>query len=155
MELLHHEGGTPYHYHYQKGMFVDKDTDLSKAVTLIQGDSPRIFTVIQECLEVSMLLLVERYPQFFSMDTTKRFLNASNSENRQNTKSKFQKKDATELRGLRAKAKTWFEDDFQFYDTAVHQFRRHLAKSNVDPSVVQECFEKLDRRKEEDASLVL
>jgi hypothetical protein len=155
MELLHHEGGTPYHFHYQKGMFVDKDTDLSKAVTLIQGDSPRIFTVIQECLEASMLLLAERYPQFFSMDTTKRFLNASNSENRQNTKSKLQKEDATELRGLRAKAKTWFEDDFNFYDTAVHQFRSHLAKSNVDQSVVQECIKKLDRRKEEDAILVL
>lgn len=142
MHLLATQPSKAFHLPYQKDAMIE--ANFSIATELIQGSSPRVFTVIQECFEASVLLLTETFPEFFSASATQSFLNSSNTKH--NTKSRFQTRDQEGLCRLRQMAEIWFADDFQFYDTALEQFRHRLARSSVDSKVIQDCFRILDGR---------
>jgi hypothetical protein len=134
-----------YNGHQQKNFFSD---NVDTAISLVQGDAPRVLTLITECFEASLFLLVDRYPQFFSTRATHAFLNASFIRNaRRNTVDNDQG-DAhqDDMHELRVKAMTWFYEDHLFYDAAVDQFRQHLTASNVEPSIVKDCKQRLDER---------
>jgi hypothetical protein len=142
MQLLATQPSKAFHLPYQKDAMVE--ANFSIATRLIQGSSPRVYTVIQECYEASVLLLAETFPDFFSISATKAFLNSSNTQH--NAKGRFQTRNQEELYRLREQAEDWFVDDFRFYETAVQLFRVRLARSSVDSMVVQDCFRTLDNR---------
>ena len=142
MELLATEPSKAFHLPYQKNALIE--ANFSIATRLIQGSSPRVFTVIQECFEASVMLLSETYPDFFSASGTMTFLNSS--ETQQNAKSRFQTRNQKELCRLRDHAEMWFADDFTFYKAAVEQFRGRLERSSLDRAVVDQCFRTLDSR---------
>ncbi len=145
MELLATQPPKAFHLPYQKSAMMD--VDFSLATRAIQGPSPRVYTVIQQCFEASVLLLCEAFPRFFSLEATLKFLNSSKTQH--NTKSRFQSQQLQEdwnQTQLREKAKLWFEKDFQFYDAVVEQFRSQLMASQVDRHIVQDCLERLEQR---------
>ena len=113
---------------------------------MIQGESPQVFTVLQECMEASVRLLTDRYPAFFSDAAAESFLNASRAESNLNSRGHrySNQKSSSDMDRLRAQARVWFKDDYDLYDAAVSQFRGHLESSNVDQGVIQECIAKLD-----------
>ena len=139
MEAMHSEGGSndvgiPYQHH-----FFANDAD--EAIALIQGDSPQIFTLLNECFATSVRLLIDKKPQFFVAGGAESFLaNSSMSVWRV-------RKEATASRAtldrVRKKAMVWFEDDFRFYDAARESFRRHLATSNLSSSEIEACNRRL------------
>jgi hypothetical protein len=47
------------------------------------------------------------------------------------------------LATLRERAKGWFANDFDFYQTATVQFRNRLITSNVDPAIADDCLQKI------------
>lgn len=143
MELLHMQGTKCFFVPYQKGAIFE--SDFATATRLIQGQIPRVFTVVQECFEASLWLLTDRFPAFFERNMTEAFLNNSNNI-RRNTKSRFQQRSSDEMAILRSKAKVWFADDFTFYEAAMMEFRKHLAASRVAKHVQDECFQVLDSR---------
>lgn len=150
MELLATQPPKAFHLPYQKGAMIDIE-DFSGALKVIQSPTPRVYTVIQECFEASILLLTEKFPQFFSVQATTNFLNSSKTT--QNHKGRFQKVDQDTLTKLKERAKVWFAADFEFYQEAVLQFRDQLIASNVDQTIVQECFNRLAKRQSEPVSI--
>ena len=115
-----------------------------KAISLVQGDSPRILTFVHDCFDTSVRLLVDRKPQFFTLGAAESFLNSTRST--ANRRPKKTNDEEAKLRRIREKAKRWFKDDYRFYHAAIEQFRRHLASSNLEPSEIAACNAKLDKR---------
>lgn len=138
MQLLYEEDGSkvfdiPYQY-----VFLAEDAD--DAIRLIQGDSPRILTLVNDCFDTSVRLLVDKKPQFFTPGVVDSFLNSTASAaNLRRDKSGKGKA----LGILRAKAMEWFEEDFSVYYAAVQQFQRHMASSSLDPREIDLCNQKL------------
>jgi hypothetical protein len=90
---------------------------------LVQGDSPRVLTLVTECFEASLFLLVKQK----TVDNDQVGIHQGGI-----------------MHMLRAKAMNWFYEDHLFYEAAVGQFRQHLTASNVKPSIVKDCKLRLD-----------
>ena len=160
MELLNIEGGV---HQYDSGVYdipnqyrqLGETPDI--AISLIEGDSPRILALVTECFDASLMLLQELKPQFFTTRSVQKFLKSNT------TKSNIRRKkgnhtaagmgnktsnnnDETLLsEHLRAKAKIWFKQDYTFYHAALHQFRRLLSHSSLPRNVTESCYQRLDQ----------
>lgn len=103
--------------------FLDRQ-NVDKAIALIEGDSPDVIVLINECYETSLRLLetIRPFPAPRAIDT---FLQ-SGRIGREN-----QDYDKDEATPLREKAKIWFADDYKFYNAAVKQFRKFLSDNKL------------------------
>ena len=138
---------------WQYRIFVNRNNNedaVDDAIALLQGDSPRIFTVIQECFHVSLLLLQERFPDFFPTSRVDAFFHTDAKQQVQNKgKKNAAQQDAILPDDVRAQAMSdWLADDYRFYQAAVQQFRQRVLQScdRLPSHLVQECFDTLDDR---------
>jgi hypothetical protein len=145
MELLATEESPSFHLPYQRGALIETTNwDLATSWILQEGDTPapRVLVVIQECFEASLLLLTETFPDYFDTEATKAHLTAEQRQ-RHNAKNQSQQVETSSLATLRERAKGWFANDFDFYQTATVQFRNRLITSNVDPAIADDCLQKI------------
>ena len=133
-KLGSNDSSLPYQMHYY-------DENLTDAIAMIRGPRPRVFTVIQDCFEASILLLQEQFPQFIPPNVAQHI---RGDEQANSIKKMNPFLNATARAQLREQAKVWFSDDFLFYDEAVAQFRKRLLSSSINTPIVQECLGKLD-----------
>ena len=106
---------------------------------LILGDAqddglPKVFTVVNECYEVSLQLLSEAV-EGVSTDHVNAFVNSTHIHSNDNKKAYANK----DFESLRAKAQQWFKDEYAFYGAAVNQFKKYLAASKIDRTLLEGC----------------
>lgn len=138
MELLHTEGGgrgleLPYQFKYFH-------SNVDEAIALIKGEegnAPKIFTVINECFDVSLRLLTENFSGFES-DAVDTFEKSDDFKSNTNKKA-YEKVSKESLKSLREKAEVWFTDDYKFYDAAVEQYKLYLSATDMDKSHLEKC----------------
>lgn len=133
-----------------------------RAMTLItpesEGGLAPVFTLINECLEASLYVLVEKFPQIFTHTNITETVEIRQERSRYvvdnylkkqsatlNIGKREKPKETTELQRLRKKARLWFADDYAFYTNAVDQFLKYLDESNVDEKLVRTCREKVKK----------
>jgi hypothetical protein len=113
--------------HYQFSSSIDE------AISLIQGESPAVLTLVNECFEASLRLFVEEFNlgggdgaglvQKFVLG--KKF--HSNKGASRLKQSYTTHPDDTPQ--MREKAREWLKNDFVFYDAVVEQFKLMMAAS--------------------------
>lgn len=139
---------------FQHRMFLNQPSMVEQSIELLQGDNPRIFTVVQECFDVSLYMLAERYPEFIPKHRVQAFIHAKSDDDKVQNKGYESMTAASRLsEQMRSVAmQQWWADDYRFYRAAVHQFQMHLYQATDDsipPAMRQECLATLERQKAE------
>ena len=125
-------------------------TDSTNAMTLIEGRHPRILTLLNECFEASLRLLLENmgltgfnYTPESMRVVIDRVNSFSQGRHAQANKGKENTFPVELLQTLREKSKLWFAEDYHFYAHAVQQFQKMMddsvAKSHGDTSFYDSC----------------
>jgi len=113
-------------------------TNVEGAMALIEGEEPTIFTLLNECFEASLRLLLENFR--FSPQSQWR---GQIAEFAQRNQTRANKGSYEFDSSLRSRAIEWFRDDFLFYQHAVKQFQflmeRSTARSGGDSTYFDQC----------------
>jgi len=113
-------------------------SNAESAMALIDGDDPTVFTLINECFEASLRLLLENF-QFSPQSQWRRQVAEFVQRNQTRSNKGAYDFDSS----LRSSALEWFPDDFLFYSRAVKQFQflmeRSTARSGGDSTYFDQC----------------
>jgi hypothetical protein len=120
--------GLPLQYQY-----IDEDID--EAIARIEGDSPHVYVLLQECFEESLRFMEMKF--LLRPGATNTFLQSSLYHTRNNQARYHDEADVALLRKLRKAFEEWWPDDFRFYNAAVLQFQRQLLSIQFDSSLVR------------------
>jgi hypothetical protein len=135
----------------------ENSSDIASAARLPQ--TLRVVPLVSDCLDASVGLLVELFPDVFEPGSDKAFLKSRAKNSNPGTKPKpgmMPIGDDVNMTVLRRRALEWFADDYRFYDAAVGQFRDLLARfKHLDGGMVDRCLRKLDERHRQRAALLL
>ena len=117
---------------------------------------PEVFVLTCDCMEASLRLLTERFPQFIDASYVEQFITESpkklyanqrggnvSSSGNDKEKKKPNEFNTTQVKKLHREL---FSDDWIFYKAALIQFRRQLVESSLNPSEIKECLEILDQK---------
>jgi len=129
VELLHKQGANHNHAIYQ---YRHLDDDHEKAISLIQGNSPKVYILLSECFEESLRFMEHKFllkPGAADAHIDSPFYKANANEPAPGELTVSERK-------LRQKAKRWFKRDYEFYNAAVKQFRHQMASIELDPSTL-------------------
>ena len=106
---------------------------LNEALSLVKGESPTIFTPINECFDASLRLFVEELglQDGGEGDPVQEFAQGETYRTNTGTSRRPQRysKHPDDTDELRARARKFFRDDFAFYDVVVEQFKRNMEAS--------------------------
>mmetsp|Transcript_32319 Transcript_32319/g.74446 ORF Transcript_32319/g.74446 Transcript_32319/m.74446 type:complete len:379 (-) Transcript_32319:370-1506(-) len=123
----------PRHHYIANQYMRFNYTSINGAKSLIKGEDPTIYTLIQECFQASLRLLVENFWIFENKeagDVVEQFVNSKNFRSRTtNVKDGGLFLNHLDNDRLRSKAKEWFHYDFEFYHQAVRQFQLRMMAS--------------------------
>eukprot|EP00527_Entomoneis_sp_CCMP2396_P004589 CAMPEP_0198147862 /NCGR_PEP_ID=MMETSP1443-20131203/38213_1 /TAXON_ID=186043 /ORGANISM="Entomoneis sp., Strain CCMP2396" /LENGTH=276 /DNA_ID=CAMNT_0043812365 /DNA_START=104 /DNA_END=934 /DNA_ORIENTATION=- len=105
-------------------------TSLDGAISLIEGEDPTMFTLINECFEASLRLLMENFwlsdsTETETVDPVTKVVESGKLHN----VGKYANRSVHQEDPLRAKARVCFQDDFEFFDHAVRQFQLMMQLS--------------------------
>jgi hypothetical protein len=129
--------------------FAPLSEQLKGAVSRIKGPRANTLVLLHECWDLSIRLLSARHPTVFDAAVSNRVLRSRASASiRSNATSAAAQLggDADALDDLQNKARSWFKEDYHFYDAAVARFRGLLKGSKIDEADVQECVTSLTER---------
>jgi hypothetical protein len=142
LELLHTEnGGQTLGIPYQYRIF--DAHNITNAISLIQGDSPHIVVLLQECYEESLRFMEHKFS--LAQGSTDAFLKTN--QRLLNPTRGMEKNQTDDEERLRKVAMTLFPDDFKFYNAAVAMFQNHVASINLDLSSVRKPCSYLQKEK--------
>jgi hypothetical protein len=149
---------------HAKGLIPDQyrhlDEDLTRAASLISGPpSARALVLVAECWEASVLLASDRHPQALGGSVAGAAAALLPGGNKNGTESAISAASGVDrlVAGddgkiaalkLRKQARSWFVDDYKFYDQAVKRFKEMLKVSNVPTEVIEECTARLDSNRQ-------
>ena len=165
MESLHRDGTPKQDLNLlNQRFYFSKDMNTAKQLV----NNGRILTLVMECFDVSIKLLVDIFPHLFSKaqidsllspdqqnyetnetENGKSFLHSNSLRNQRNMDVDTLKAEL-DLDQLRAKALTWFHEEFEFYNIVVERFQKNVRDAFQLPGTlltqteVDQCFQKLD-----------
>lgn len=99
--------------------------NVTAAIEMMENKTVDVY--INECFDTSLRFMAHEY-QMASSATVEEFLQNSSAMQANQNEAAYAKLLTTEqLSKIRAKAKVWFANDYQFYNVAVRHLRRRLA----------------------------
>jgi hypothetical protein len=129
------------------------DEDVGVAIKMIRGPpSARALVLLSECWEASIRLVSDRHPD--ALDWT---VVASEAVAAAAAALRGKQKNGTDMlvanrlvegdertaRKLRKQARSWFAEDYKFYDAAVKRFKELLKVSSLPEDVIEECTNRI------------
>lgn len=103
--------------------FLSKNLD--DAIDMLQGDTPQVTILLNECYAESLRLLDAKY-DILRKGAVDEFMASQDFQIRQGNKDV-----GTGEAILREKAKEWFPEEYRFYNAAVDQFKRQISVHGI------------------------